>query len=669
MSVETDKELEQLQKLDKLRKLVQTILGTHWILLIVIFFLVLAGVLSVVAMSVSYSSSRFVARLNLSYLPKQRGKINPYDEKYVLGILKRQSTRLNFVRHIEGNEKGAKEDKTASKKKKKLPYSQIVIYRDRKQPHNFSIQLHAASEAASVNQINEFAQVCIQEYTRERTQDLRKWKAVLEKDRKNIYAKVQDCNNRISQLVRPFHVVTPEKEYERIRNQMGEFQTAKFRLNVDLEKLNFRKKQLGKNLAEINPAVLVHQQEIKAFLTELEKIDKDILTASEIYTENNPKMIALISRRKNIQNRLNAFLASKGIKSVDAQSIAAAEKFSTEMKGIQNEIDLKKNEMHVLEEEIANCRKRFQELTELQPKLHHWEQTLRAHQESMTRLDESIAEINYMLLTVKDDLFINEKARTAVGNRPFAKKKLAICVFAALAITGFAAALVVLLEFFFGCVANAQELMLYEEFQFLGTLPASEDMFKSEDREKLAFNKLFHKFQAAGLHVLFTGALTGSKIINEIFDFFEWNFALSGQRMLLVNMVLAEEFDEAADPDCETMIISFSNGKCYLPLASKKYMEPSELELLKNDFQILKKNYDYIFIRHTFTMRRSVLFLEQIAGICDGMMISVGAGKTPRKSLRKLLSVQLKIKLPVLTVLTDYSIKKLNKDLNQEAES
>ena len=226
MSDESEKELEQLQKLDKLRKLVLTILGTHWILLIVIFILVLAAVLSSVAISVSYSSSRYVAKLNLSYLPKQRGKINPYDEKYVLGILKRQSTQINFERRIEANRKNAKKGKNA---KKNQLYSQIVIYKDRKQPHNFSIQLNAASEAVSVDQINEFALVCIQEYVKERTQDLQKWKAVLEKERKDIYAKIQNCNDRISHLIVPLHIVTPEKEYERIRSQMGEFQTAKFR--------------------------------------------------------------------------------------------------------------------------------------------------------------------------------------------------------------------------------------------------------------------------------------------------------------------------------------------------------------------------------------------------------------------------------------------------------
>ena len=97
MSNETDKELEQLQKLDKLRKLVQTILGAHVTLLIVIFLLVLASVLTIAVLSVAYSPRRYLARLNLCYLPKQKGKISHYDEKYVLDILKRDMTLRNFT--------------------------------------------------------------------------------------------------------------------------------------------------------------------------------------------------------------------------------------------------------------------------------------------------------------------------------------------------------------------------------------------------------------------------------------------------------------------------------------------------------------------------------------------------------------------------------------------
>ena len=71
MSEETDKELEQLRKLDKLRKLVQTILGSHMTLLVFVFLLVLASVLTIMAVIISYSPSRYLASVMLCYQPKQ----------------------------------------------------------------------------------------------------------------------------------------------------------------------------------------------------------------------------------------------------------------------------------------------------------------------------------------------------------------------------------------------------------------------------------------------------------------------------------------------------------------------------------------------------------------------------------------------------------------------
>lgn len=685
MSSEEDKELEQLQKLDKLRKLIQTILGGHLTLLFLIFLLVLASVLAIVVLSVTNSPRRYLARLNLCYLPKQKGKISHYDEKYVLDILKRQTTRRNFSRQVDAET--AREDETDSDAQdgksgrsgkhklsksaqlKRLAARQIKIIKVPRQAHNFAILLNAASEEDAVELINEFAQVCIQEYTKERTRDLRNRKNVLENEREGVKEKIKQCNTKISQLVMPLNIITPDKEYERIRIQLNEFQTARVRLTVVLGNLNTRKKQLEKELSEVNPALLLHQQEIKAFQSELDKLDKEIFEASEMYTDENPKMIAILSRRKAVQKRMDEFLQSKGIKAFDNSLIAKAEKLSAEQKTLLAELETKENEMRVLDSGIADCRKRFRLMTEYQPKLQQLTQQRRMLQDNLTRLEESISEINYMLLMVKEDLFVNEKASAAVGSRPLAKKKLAVCVFAAVAITGFAASLIVLLEFFFGHVANANELKLYSEFAYLGELPASEDMFSSEELENVILNKIFHNFNAMGLHVIFTDILPGGKIIPKLFDFFEWNFGMSGRRLLVMDLVLAEDFPTVPDPETKTMIVTFSKGKAYLPLTSQKFFAPTELELLKNDFQTLKQDYDYIFIRNVFSIRGAGLLMEQITEICDGMIASVGAGKTYRRDLRFLLTVQFKIKLPVMTILTEYSKKNMKKFLNQEAES
>ena len=680
MSEETDKELEQLRKLDKLRKLVQTILGSHVPLLLLVFLLVLASVLTIMGVIISYSPRRYLASVMLCYQPKQKGKISQYDEKYVLGILQRKSTRLNFLRQIaskagvEVSDENLDRPDWRSKLNKKdqkrlMAANQIQFVTTRKQPRNFNILLNAASEDDAVELVNEFAQICIQEYTKERTHDLLSWKATLEKERDGLKEQIRECDNKISQLVLPLNIVTPDKEYERIRIQLNEFQTSRIRLAVVLGNLNNRKKQLEKDLSEVNPAVLLYQQEIKAFQAELEKLDKEIMSASEVYTDENPKMIAILSRRKAIQTRMDEFLHSKGIKTFDNTMIAKAEKLSAEQKSLLAELDTKENEMRVLDSEIADCRKRFRLMTEYQPKLLQMTRQRRTLHESLARLDESISEINYMLLMVSKDLFVNENATAAIGNRPFAKKKLAICLFAAVAITGFAASLIVLLEFFFGHVANANELKLYDEFNYLGELPAHETMFGSEDIKTVILNKIFHNFQSLNHHMVFINTLPGGRILPHLFDSFEWNFGMSGHRMLLVDLVLAEEFQSEPDPDSKTMIVTFSGGKAYLPLTSQKFFAPTELELLKNDFHNLHQEYDYIFIRNSFGMRGSGLFLEQISEICDGLMVAVAAGKTPRRDLRFLLSIQLKIKLPVMTILTEYSKKHLKKDLTQEVES
>jgi len=655
---EQEQEQAQLRKLDQLRKLVQTILGHHLFLLIIIFILILGAVLSFVLMQVSYSSSRYLARLNLCYQPKQKGKIGQYDDRYVLQILKRKSTRVSFYSQRDGKDS-----------KRKQISGQIMFLTNRKQPHNFNILLHAGSEAEAVDFINEFGQVCINEYIKERTQDLEKWKKVLEDERKEIYGNMQKLNAEATQLTTPLNVVSPEKDYERLRTQMNDLQSSRVRLNYTLKNLNRHKAQLEKDLSTVNPMILTYQFEIKKFFTELEKLDKEISLAEELYTPENPKMITLLSRRNAERKRLADFLKSKGIGSADPQMLRTAEKLNTELKNVLQELETKNGELRILDGEIDGCRKRLQTLTQYRPKLQMLTQKRRNLQESMQRLDESISEINYMLLMVKEDLFIGEKASSAVGDQPFSKKRLAICIFAALALTAFFAALVVLLEFIFGRIANVKELMLYDEFHFLGVLPASEKMFNSEDRERLIFNKIFHKFQAEGHHIIFTAALPGAKIISQLFDFFEWSFATTGRKMLIVDMVLAEEFDEIPDEDSDTILITFSKGKCYLPLASKKFLSSSEAEMLKSDFQLLKEKYDYIFIRHSFTLRRSVLLLEQIAALCDGAIVAVAAGKTPRKSLRYLISTQLKINIPIMTVLTDHQVKRLNKDLNLEAES
>ena len=662
LSREAEREQEQLRKLDKFRKLALTMMSRHVWLILIVFSLVLAALLAFVGIKGSYSPTRYLARLTLCYHPKHRGKIGQYDDKYVLRILNRLGTREKF----------ASQGGSRSQQRKIISESILISTDTRKKTNIFSIELHAASEDEAVNAINEFAEICIEEYCQERTKDLQQWKSHLEVEQKDIYDNIQKYNAQITELTQPLKMTSPEKDQERIRLRLNELQNTRTRVNFVLENLQLRKKQLEEELTGVNPALLSYQKELKEFFHAQESLDREIALATELYTEENPKMIALISRRTALQKRLDAFLKEKNIESADPRALQLAETLNSDLKALQTELEAKQNEQRVLDGEAKDCEERLRKYQEALPQLEWLKQQRKNLQESLQRIDESISEINFMQMMVKEDLFINEKAKSAVGNNPFSKKNLAICLFAALALTAFCAALVSLFEFFFGTVADAKELDLYSEFRYLGVLPASEELFRTAETEQMVMNTIFHNLQTINPRVVFTGALTGARIIPLFFEFLKWNFSLEGKKMLLIDMVLAGDFDGEADSGEEadnTMIVTFSGGKCYLPLSSKKFLLPSELELLKNDITFLKERYDCIFLRNSFPLRRSKLFLEQIASVCDAALYVIGAGKTPRKNLRELLAVQFKVNIPIMTILSDHVEENLKKDLKLETES
>ncbi|MBO4303310.1 MAG: hypothetical protein J6A21_01855 [Lentisphaeria bacterium] len=659
---DTELELEQLRKLDKLRKLLQSILMAHRWLLTTIFFLVLGSLLAFVVIQTKYSPTRYLARLTLCFHPKHKGKLGQYDDKYVARILNRYSTKQAFADQGDGKDVD-----------RMLVADNITITTDRKQPNNFFIMLYAKSEEKAVTLINEFAAVCVQEYAAERTKDLQQWKTVLEEEKKGVYKQLQDANSAYTKLTVELQMVSPEKDYEQLRLRMGEQQNALARMNSVLQDLQKRKNQISADLADVNPMILDHQVEIKEFFKELEKLDREIAQGTELYTDENPKMIALHSRRNALQKRMDTFLKGKKIDSVDEKILRKAELLSTEMKTVQNELDAKLGEKNALEAEVAECKRRIKLFNDNQPKLEKLKQERKSVQEAMQRLDESISEINYTLLMVKEDLFINEVAKAAVGTEAFSKKNIFISLFAAIVVTLFIAVLTALLEFFFGRVADAKEMFLYNELCYLGALPTSEKLAVSQDWEKIAFNFLMHKFRQIDPHVVFISALPGAHILPRFFSFMEWIFAMAGKKILVITPVIAEEQEETGAPDenqPDTMLVYFSGGNCFLPIASKKFLDPSEFELLKNDFKLLRETYDCIFINDSSRKKQhSNLFLEQISTICDAAMFAVGAGRTYRRDLRSLLSLQLKINIPIMTVLTEHETKNLDKDLNLEAEA
>ena len=641
MDDSSDRELEQLERIEQLRKLVQAILSNYIWLLVVVFVLFLALSLAYSYMSVTRANDRYQATIVLHYYPKNTQRIQSYDAKYLVQMFNRQALIHKFFKEMS--------DELSANK---VSASRIMVGQERKQNNSIIITLYARTENDAITLTNSFAQFCIREYTSERINDLQKWKDALLQQKQDTFKEIQRINLEMDKLTVPLNVASPEKEYERLRFTLGEKQANLVKLTLQVTNQQRKKEKLEEEMGTLNPSILLYEKEIRSFTNSLKKIEADILALNELYTEENPKMKVIMAQKKALQESYDSFLREKKISFFDIDSIGKLDRITTELRTVSDELSVKEEELRLLKAEVSSDSEKFSKLNEIIPRYQQLRQQSTNLLDSIQKVDDNIADINYILLLVKDDLFVGEQIETAIGESWLNKKSIFVSCFAAIVMTGVLALLTVLIEFKVGKVANASELELYSDFVFLGTLPNSEDKLKGGDKKNnITLNGICHRFQNTGVehHIVMVGMLPGAKIIQGLFENIAWNYAMAGKEVLIIDIVEAKDFNENT-PMSDTCIVSYREWSGLLPLESVKHLPETELQLLKQDLKVLRKKYALIFIRQNAAL--DALFLKRIAEVCDGLLIGVGAKATKRKSLRALGKVFIKENKPIMTVLT-----------------
>ncbi len=647
MDTFSEKELERLKKLEQLRRLLQTILGNHLRALVAVFVIILVVILAIVYIKAVYSPERYESQVILYYYPKQTQNISSYNAKYVLQVLARSSVRQQFLQEhgFSGGEKS-----------QAVPKIMVAAIEQRnKNVDRFDIRVSSRYKRTAIDLTNEFAEYCIRAYIDDRTANLQEMKNSLLKKKNDIFMNIQRLDREKNSLGAPLNSLAMEKEHEHLRARLSDLRSAHTKLDLTIGSLVNRCATLKKKQEQLNPELIANEKILREQINAMKKIDQEIMLAENLYTEHNPKMIALISRRDTMRERLKKFMGEKKINDNDFEHFEETIELSASLKTAQEELEARREEMRVLEQELKETSDRFDRLSDIMPRVQMINQQYTNLKESLNKIDTSISDINYLMPLLREDLRLNELAGSAYGMMPFSKKNIFICVFAAISLTMVLASLTVLFEFWLGSVSSERELSVIPEIRYLGKLPILDSMFESKRQEQIAFSSICHNFQTTDVehHVVLAGVLPGGRLIPSIFDAFEWNYAMAGKHTLTIDMVLADNFDYEAYPPSDTGIIIYSGGKGFLPVVSKHYLSPSELMLLNQDLEILRKSYDLIFIRHSSSLRHDRLFLEQIVDLCDGALIAVGAKKTPRQSLRRLILLHKKTKFPIMIILSE----------------
>ena len=650
MDTFSEKELERLKKLKQLRQLLQTILGSHIRLLIVVFLLILGAIITIVYLKAMFSPERYEAQAILYYRPEKTLNKPAEDGKYVLQILSKSDLQDQFLNDVSNGQ-----DANSNTR----PRITVAAIERNKQVERFDIRVSSRFRGSAIGLTNAFAERCILAYAEARTARLQEMERSLKGKYEEISEELRRIDNEKNAMGVPLQSNALDKEFEMLRQKLSDQRVEQTRLSITIGGLEKHCANLEKKQAALNPELIANETILRELIATLKKLDNEIMLAENMYTEQNPKLLALLSRRDAIRERLRKFMDEKKIANDDFGHFEETAEITAMLKNTQAELEKRREEMRVLSEEIKESEAGFARLRDIMPRLQNLNRLYANALESQKRLRNHLAEISTLMPLVKNDLRIGTAPNSAAALMPFSKKNIFVYVFSAISLTLLLASLTVLLEFWIGRVSSADELAIIPELRFLGTLPYSKEMFGSKRQEEMAFSTICHNFQVSEIdhHIVLAGTLPGGKLMPELFEAFAWSYAMAGKKVLEIDMMLADNFDYEAYPPSDTGIILYSGGKGFLPVVSKHYLSPSEQMLLKQDLETLSNSYDLIFIKHAVSLRNDRLLLEQLIALCDGALLVIGAKKTLRKQLRQLIDLQKKTGLSIMTILSEKSSK------------
>ena len=695
-----ENDLEQLRKLEQVVRQVKNIAGSHYRLQAVIFLAFLAGILYLCYLNVANSPYRFSSGLTLYYYPKESKTIKKFDDVYVLQILNRQAIRKKFYLVTEGendvvekkSEEGEEDEvpspeeqekereKEREEKAKRLAeeerarkhgvQNKIEITYERKRSGRFELMFYAHESGEAIQGVNDFADLCIKEYTEERRADLRRRMDILEQNRADILMDIQRLGQGRKTLVGPLGSVAPENDYNDLKANLNEQQANRSKVNIQILNLKGREKRLQEALKGVKPGVRENYLAFKETAAALKKLDNDLMVARELYTDANPRVLGLLTKKKALQESFDAMLAEHGLDVSEIATLDQVVAMEGELEAVTIALEARQEELQMLDEEIAANLARAREFGEIIPKIEQLKRQEAGFQAAIQHLDESITDINYMMLMAQEDLIVGEYASRASGMTAFTRKNILLAIFGAAGLTFLVAVVMLIVEYYAGKIIDETELEIFPEFRYLGALPATEKAFDSEASKQMTLNTICHRFHATSPepHVLLVSALPGGSHMPALFSTLEWSYAMEGKRTLTIELGRIGEVsgDEENAENAEMNLVCIADGRGFLPIENPRCLAPTELILLKHDLDHLRKIYDLIFVRFATLKTSNKLPFEQLTSLCDGVLMAAGANKSTRKSVRALLAFHRKTKLPLMTILSGASSASVEKTMNLE---
>ena len=614
----TENEREQMQRLLTLQKVVFVIV-LKWAWLFALLFVVLFGVFAAyLTFRGAKSVGRFTATTRLLYNPRKVADIDTINDKQIMSILDRASLKRGIANMVE----------MPLAEKECLAFD-ITIKQEKRPTNLFTLTAASQSWKGAVKKVNAYAETLIDEYAAYRAKDLKAWGASIQDRKAKLLEELSKIEAAEVGLKAKTNVMAPQDALVAVNALISDQRKNASAIGVELANEELKKKRLEQIVGTAGIVITENAQAIRKRAETIAAIDKELAALREKYTDINPKVTGKLEEREQYVREMQEFLKSKGVEDMNLDDLDQLEKSAGELAECLTRMSALGERRRAVEQELSDNDKRASELAAMIPEYERLQTHRSDVSASIRELEEKLSNITYLSGALKNDLRQIEHAGGSSDKGPFGTKQLVLSLGAAGVCLFVAMLWVVALELVFGKVRGGREIEAYPAISFLGSLPIPGSLPEDEDREVMGVVALKMLLSAEKTPVVLVCRLPGVEIREDFSHTVDSTALMSGVNSFLLDVVSSANFDPPKD--AEQMIgVMRSGAHGWFPTTNRFAMAPTELQILQADLAELKNSYGNIFVRMEGGVRIGGTFFDQLLGLCDAVILHVGAGKTPR---------------------------------------
>lgn len=647
-------ERQRVQRLLALQRVAFGIIA-KWSWLLLLIFASLGALFSIYfVMHAARSGQRFTATTRLLYSPRQIAKIQNFSDKQLLSVLDRRSLKRRVATKLE-----------MPVEERECLVSDLSVVQEKKPTNLFTLNAQAPTWVGVVKKVNAYAEILIDEYISYRRRDLENWHAALMLRRSNLQNQIADVDSQDAIEKAKTGIASPSDALVTLNALVSDQRRNCSLMNVDIANNELKRKKLEESIGKHGKAVRATGALIRQYQTQLADIDAELARLREVYTDINPKVLGKLDDRQACLDNFNKLLHDNGMEGMNLSEIASIEKAQRELEECSLQLEVLEESRKSLQHEIESNEKRLETLTSVIPVLERIRVKRAGIEEQMRDLDEQLSDIEFLQMSIANDLQQIERAGGAGDVNPLGIKNFALAIGGAAICTLTVMVWILCLELLFGRVRGATELGAMGDITVVGSLPAPGLL--SEERENDAMGFVSLKYCSCELpkNVVLVCRLPGVAKQKKFKQTLDWSLSMAGIRAFELKLVPSSSFEPPEN--AESLINTVKVGeKGWFPVANRFMLAPTELQMLQADLAALAADYDQIFVFMPGGFRHGGSFFSQLLGISSCALVLAAANRTPRSEISYVRRHARAADKPLIGIITGASIAETRKEMESK---